>query len=159
MGHLEPELTVTQSVLDRLIDEDPKSSSDPAITHAQSLRQFKADIKRDLEWLLNTRQTPVPAPEEFQEASRSVFNYGLPDIAAMVVHSSADRNRLLWMIENAIRRYEPRIANVRVVLDSVPGAGRTLRFRIEGMMRVDPAPEQVSFDTVLELTSGEYQVK
>ncbi len=159
MGHLEPELIVTQSVLDRLIDEEPQSSSDPPITHAQSLRQFKAVVKRDLEWLLNTRQTPLPASEEFREASRSVFNYGLPDIAAMVVNSPADRNRLLWMIENALRRYEPRIADVRVILDTVPGAGRTLRFRIEGMMRVDPAPEQVSFDTVLELTSGEYEVK
>jgi type VI secretion system protein ImpF len=157
MGHLEPELIVTQSVLDRLVDDEPKTNSDPAVTYMQSVRQFKALIKRDLEWLLNTRQTPLPAPEEFQETSRSLFNYGLPDIAAMVVHSSADRNRLLRMIEDAIRRYEPRIANARVVLDSVPG--RTLRFRIEGMMRVDPAPEQVSFDTVLELTSGEYEVK
>jgi predicted component of type VI protein secretion system len=34
-----------------------------------------------------------------------------------------------------------------------------LRFRIEGLARIDPAPEQVTFDTVLELTSGEYQVK
>ncbi len=159
MGHLEPEVIVTQSVLDRLIDEDPTSSSDPPVTHAHSLRQFKASLKRDLEWLLNTRQTPLPAPEEFQESWRSVFNYGLPDIAAMGVHSSSDRNRLLWMIETAVRLYEPRIANVRVVLDTVPGSDRSLHFRIEGLMRVDPAPEQVSFDTVLELTSGEYEVK
>ncbi len=159
MGRLEPELIVTQSVLDRLVDEDPTAGGDPPMTHIQSLRLFKTAIKRDLEWLLNTRQNPLPAPEEFKEAARSLYNYGLPDIAAMVVHSSSDRNRLLSMIETSIRRYEPRIANVRVALDSVPGAGRTLRFRIEGMMRVDPAPEQVSFDTVLELTSGNYEVK
>jgi hypothetical protein len=26
-------------------------------------------------------------------------------------------------------------------------------------MRLDPAPEEISFDTVLELTSGEYRMK
>ena len=34
-----------------------------------------------------------------------------------------------------------------------------LRFQIEGMLMMDPAPEQVSFDTVLQIASGEYQVK
>jgi len=34
-----------------------------------------------------------------------------------------------------------------------------LRFQIQGLLRIDPAPERVTFDTVLELTSGEYQVK
>lgn len=158
MARLEPEMIVTQSVLDRLIDEQTETKTDAPITHAQSLRVFKTAIKRDLEWLLNTRQSPEPAPDEFQEASRSLFNYGLPDFSAMVIHSSSDKNRLVWLIESAVRRYEPRIAGVKVSLDPNP-AGRMLRFRIEGMMRVDPAPEEVSFDTVLELTSGEYEVK
>jgi len=41
-----------------------------------------------------------------------------------------------------------------------PAAGsRVLRFQIEGLLLKDPAPEQVSFDTVLQLANGEYQVK
>jgi type VI secretion system protein ImpF len=36
---------------------------------------------------------------------------------------------------------------------------RMLKFVIDAFLKVDPAPEHVSFDTVLELTSGEYQVK
>jgi type VI secretion system protein ImpF len=39
------------------------------------------------------------------------------------------------------------------------GGARTLRFVIEGLLRIDPAPEHISFDTTLELTSGEYAVK
>ena len=31
--------------------------------------------------------------------------------------------------------------------------------RFEGMLMMDPTPELVSFDTVLQLSSGEYQVK
>jgi type VI secretion system protein ImpF len=34
-----------------------------------------------------------------------------------------------------------------------------LRFQIEGLLIMDPAPEHISFDTVLQLASGEYQVK
>ncbi len=56
--------------------------------------------------------------------------------------------------------FEPRLANVRVVPLEWRHAGtRTLRFRIEGLLLMDPAPEHVSFDTVLELTSGEYEVQ
>ena len=36
---------------------------------------------------------------------------------------------------------------------------RVLRFQIEALLKMDPAPEQVLFDTVLQLNSGEYQVK
>jgi type VI secretion system protein ImpF len=36
---------------------------------------------------------------------------------------------------------------------------KKLRFQIEGVLKMDPAPEQISFDTVLQLTTGEYQVK
>jgi type VI secretion system protein ImpF len=34
-----------------------------------------------------------------------------------------------------------------------------LRFQIEALLKMDPAPEQVLFDTLLQLNSGEYQVK
>ena len=34
-----------------------------------------------------------------------------------------------------------------------------LLFQIEGLLQMDPAPEQVSFDTTLQLSSGEYQIR
>ena len=34
-----------------------------------------------------------------------------------------------------------------------------MRFQIEALLKMDPAPEHISFDTVLQLSSGEYQVK
>jgi len=38
-------------------------------------------------------------------------------------------------------------------------ARRELRFLIEAVLRMDPNPEPVVFDTVLEFSSGEYDVK
>ncbi|MGD0015251.1 MAG: type VI secretion system baseplate subunit TssE, partial [Bryobacteraceae bacterium] len=86
-------------------------------------------------------------------------NYGLPDVSSLGVHSTQDQNRLLWMLEAAMASFEPRIAGARVTMEPVAGNARVLRFQIQGLMRIDPAPERVTFDTVLELTSGEYEVK
>jgi type VI secretion system protein ImpF len=46
-----------------------------------------------------------------------------------------------------------------VTVDDADRGDRRLRFHIEGMMKLDPAPEEITFDTVLELGSGEYKVK
>lgn len=159
MARYERDPNVTLSVLDRLVDTDPYNRTDPPLNRANSLRQLKASLRRDLEWLLNTRRRPDAIPEGSTELSRSLFNYGLPDLSSLGVHSVQDQNRLLWMLETAVTYFEPRLMAVRVTLEPVPGAARMLRFQIQGMLRMDPAPERVSFDTVLELTKGEYAIK
>ena len=160
MARWEPEQTVTLSVLDRLIDNAPAAAVEPASTRAQSVRQLKAALRRDLEWLLNTRRTPTPAGSEYSELEQSLYNFGLPDITSLSWDSSRDRLRLTRMIEQTLATFEPRISRVKVVpLEAVGGARHVLRFQIEGLLEMDPAPEHISFDTVLQLSSGEYQVK
>jgi type VI secretion system protein ImpF len=159
MARFEPELIVTQSLLERLTDQDPGVPTDPPVTRTQSFRTFKAALRRDLEWLLNTRQTPWAAPPAFRELSRSLHNYGLPDLSSLSAQAQRDRNLLQRQLQETVERFEPRLLNVRVSMEPGGGNGRMLRFRIDGMARVDPLPEQISFDTVLELTSGEYQVR
>lgn len=160
MPKAESDSNVTQSLLDRLIDTDPRTPTDVYMTRAQSVRQLKAALRRDLEWLLNTRRIAVPPPESMQELARSLYSYGLPDFTSYSLSSPKDRNRLLRLIESTIATFEPRLAHVKVTPVEVSGVNtRVLRFQIEGLLLMDPAPEQVSFDTVLQLTSGEYQVK
>jgi type VI secretion system protein ImpF len=160
MPRWEPEQTVTQSVIERLIDREPKLDSEPPPTRAQSVRQLKSSLRRDLEWLLNTRRTPEAVGAEFRELERSAFNYGLPELNALNWQSSRDRQRLCRMLESAVAIFEPRLKSVRIVpMEAPAGAQHVVRFQIEGMLQMDPAPEHISFDTVLQLTSGEYQVK
>ncbi|HEX5432222.1 MAG TPA: type VI secretion system baseplate subunit TssE [Bryobacteraceae bacterium] len=161
MAKAAPELTVTQSLIERLIDKDPSSSSDPAVSRPQSVRQLKASLRRDLEWLLNTRRNPEAAPESMAELSRSLYNYGLPDFSALSVDSPQDRSSLVVELENTVALFEPRLKDIRVSLVENPSASstRTLHFQIEGMLDMDPSPEQISFDTVLQLSSGEYQIR
>lgn len=161
MARWEAEQTVTQSVLDRLIDRDPANQSEAALTRAQSVRMLRAEVRRDVEWLLNSRRNPEPAGPEYEYLERSLYNYGLPDISSLHWNSSKDRSRLARMLETAIAHFEPRLDRVRVIaLDGGSGGSvQVLRFQIEGMLKMDPSPEHISFDTVLQLSSGEYQVK
>ena len=160
MARWEPEQTVTQSVLDRLIDRDPASNSEGSLTRVQSVRQLKVSLRRDLEWLLNSRRTPDAVGSEFQELEQSLYNYGLPDVTSLSWDSARDRGRLARMIEQVLHTFEPRLSGVRVVAaDATAGAQHVMRFQIEGLLDMDPSPEHISFDTLLQLSSGEYQVK
>lgn len=154
MARSTTETLVTQSVLDRLT-----AVEDWPTTRSQSVRFFRDALKRDLEWLLNTRQPPLPQLASWPAAKASVINFGLPDITSLGLTSASDQRSLRLAIEACLRNFEPRLADVRVTLESSDTTNRRLRFHIEGNMRLDPAPEEISFDTVLELASGEYKVK
>jgi type VI secretion system protein ImpF len=154
------ERSIHLSVLDRLIDNEPKRTSEVELRPAQSLEELKASLRRDLEWLLNTRQPLEEPPEGSKELEQSLYNYGLPDICSMSLASVKDRYRLARLMESTLSKFEPRLEGVRVTLmASAESSSRVLKFQIEGLLRVEPAPERVTFDTILELTSGEYEVK
>jgi type VI secretion system protein ImpF len=69
------------------------------------------------------------------------------------------RQRLRRQVEDAIALFEPRLTDVRVsVAESEDAERRQLRFIVEAMLRMDPNPERVLFDTVLDPTRGEFQV-
>jgi type VI secretion system protein ImpF len=150
---------VTLSVLDRLLDDDPKRSAEAPMTRPQSMRALKAALKRDLEWLLNTRRTIDPPPDSARETLRSVYRYGFEDISSKSVLSPDDQNDLVREMESVIAVFEPRLKRVKVRMEAVGDTTQSLRFVIEGLLNVDPAPEPVRFDTVLEIGKGEYAVR
>ena len=147
------ETLVTQSILERL-----SSSGDWPSTRAQSLRMLRESLKRDMEWLLNTRRSLIPGAEDFEGVRRSVLQYGLMDTSSLSVASAADQKRLQQAVQQTIDDFEPRLQNTRVSIEPDEQRRRQPRFHIEGQIRLDPAPEEITFDTVLDLTSGEYTV-
>jgi type VI secretion system protein ImpF len=149
------ETTITISALDRLIDLEPDNSMENPLSRSQSVRLLKNAVRRDLEWLLNSRRIASPPDEGLKELNRSTYVYGLPDLSALTMASTADKNRLVRQILSTINLFEPRLMNVRLVMVETPDASKKdVRLRIEAMLRMDPVPEPVSFDTVIELKSG-----
>jgi len=156
MARAQGDVVITLSVLDRLIDLEPKSQVEAPLTRSLSVRLMKAAVRRDLEWLLNTRRIFQEADESLKEVSRSLYMYGLPDFSTYSMGSTSDQAKLTRQLQAAIKMFEPRLANVRIVpTQTSSGIGlQELRFRIEAVLLMDPAPEPVSFDTVIELKSG-----
>jgi type VI secretion system protein ImpF len=161
MARADSDSVVTLSVLDRLLDNEPGNRNEVAPSRAKSVQMLKASLRRDLEWLLNTRRIADDILDDFPDLAQSVYGFGLPDFTSFSFANVKDRARLLRALEQSIRNFEPRLTSVKVVpLEVSDGSSkRLLRFQIEGLLKMDPAPERVSFDTVLQLTTGEYQVK
>jgi type VI secretion system protein ImpF len=150
---------VMQSLLDRLTDVQPDQREDARITHAQSVRQLKIGLQRDLEWMLNTRRIAIELPESAEALRNSLYSYGLPEFAGLNTTLPQDQLDLLKEVEQSVAIFEPRLTAVRVALRASEGSERAVHFVIEAILRIDPVPEHVAFDTVLELTSGAYRVR
>ena len=153
------DVRVKPSVLDRLLDPDPANPRDPASSRAESVQSLKAAVQRDLEELLNTRSSLQTLPPGFVEVSRSVWAYGLPDFSSLNISSPSGRARLQDMIENAVRYFEPRLTAVTVTLIPREPNARMLRFSVDAKLILQPSPEPVSFNMVMQLNNQEYQVK
>ena len=139
------------SVLSRLLDDDPDQSSEAPPTRAAAMRTLHEDVRSDLERLLNTRLPPESWPEEFGEMEQSVIGFGLPDLSTMSFGSESGKEGIRRLIEQTVRRYEPRFKTVSVqILNGSDEFDRTLRFRIEAVVRADPIPEAIIFDTIVE---------
>lgn len=152
------EFRTTPSVLDRLLDYDPRVSSDPPRSRTMQMQELKQSVRRDLEWLLNTRCHFENIDDRLEEAPKSVAFFGLPDFTGLSAKSPSEQRRLLKLIETAVRHFEPRFLEPRVFIEPMDNTDRQLRFRIEAKLDVEPAPEPVVFDTVLQFGSGDFAV-
>src|SRR5262245_47281665 len=136
--------SVQPSLLDRLIDLDPSNRQEAPVGRAESLRQFRAAVKRDLEWLLNTTCAPIEIPETCEEAKKSLLRFGLPDIASISIQDQGEELRLLRSLEKAIEQFEPRLARARVTnKEPFRATNQAITFHVEAMLLIDPAPERI----------------
>jgi type VI secretion system protein ImpF len=143
------------SVLDRLIDaESAGTAAQPGYTE----KQMVAAVKRDLQDLLNTRQTGPEFPDT-SELRGSILTFGLPDFTSFNGVTPAQRKLLTDAIADAITRFEPRLQDVEVTrVEAEDDKSLKLQFKITARLSVPPATP-VAFRTVLELTTGRYSIE
>ncbi len=139
-------------LLDRLIDADPGEVSDRPLSAAAAMNALRASVCKDLEELLNTRRRWRSWDPHLAELDRSLVGFGLPDFAAGAFNDPRRREELRQLVEASIRRFEPRISSLRITLvDSADQLSATLRLRIEALLKADPVPEPITFDTLVDL--------
>ncbi|RPJ11366.1 MAG: type VI secretion system baseplate subunit TssE [Deltaproteobacteria bacterium] len=150
---------IQPTLLDRLIDDEPGLSREPVQDRLTTFGQIEARVARDLERLLNTRGPVIAPPPSYQELNHSLYTYGLSDFTSQSPKSQTVRQRLWQEIERAISRFEPRLRNVAVHIETSTEAERVVRFKISGLLVVDPVTEPVTFDTYFDINKGEYVVR
>jgi type VI secretion system protein ImpF len=156
MKQNEPNLQA--SILDRLVDHEPRVPHEPVQSRSPSIGQIKASLVRDLENLLNTRRHILSPPVGYREVSNSLFVYGLRDFTGQSSKSVSVRQQLRQDVEKTVSRFEPRLKNVTVHLEAPAEKTQYLRFRISGMLTADPLVEPVTFDTYLDVNKGQYVI-
>ena len=160
MARVRANQPLVPSLLDRLLSDEPDVKRELSKPRHQVLRELKESVRRDLENLLNTRWRCVSWPPDLDQLEQSLVNYGIPDFTGANLGASGNREEFRRIIEKVIRTYEPRFKTVRVhLLDNAEPLDRTLRFRIEALLHVEPAPEPVTFDSTLEPATANFKVK
>ncbi len=151
-------INIKASVLDRLVDHEPAVSHESVQHRILNIRQIKALVIRDLENLLNTRKQISHVPTSYRQVHNSVFMYGLDDFTAENPKNPFVRRKLRQDVERTIAKFEPRLKNVTVRLEDDIEKGRNLRFRINGVLIVEPDIEPVTLDTYFDTNRGEYVI-
>jgi type VI secretion system protein ImpF len=159
MPRAESEVRITPTLLDRLIDDEPEVTREAPVSRLKSLRQLKNAVKRDLEWLLNSRSVIDDIPEDLKELKQSVFVFGIPDFTSANVTSLSDQTRIRKIVMAAIDAFEPNLKDIAVVVERGREFERSLHFRISANLQVEPDPEPVTFDTTLHPWSVEFTVQ
>ncbi len=124
-----------------------------------TLQELKRSVSRDIEALLNSRRELLAElPSEFQEVNKSVLTYGLPDFTSLSLNSQKDRKSIRREIETTLGLFEPRLRAIKVTVEGPNKFEHALHFRIDAMLLVEPNPEAVTFDAMLQLSTSTYSV-
>ena len=147
------------SLLEKLLDDAPKSASQGNVFKTVSLEQHKESVARDLEGLLNTRAAfSEDNLEQHPNCRQSLLTYGLDDFSGLSLSNAYDRAAICRSLERAIARHESRLVNVKVSLNPRAGSTSALHFTINALLNIRPAREPISFDALLQTNTQQYSV-
>ncbi|TFI57606.1 type VI secretion system baseplate subunit TssE [Sphingomonas parva] len=136
---------LTQSLLDRLIDDEPDLSFDASESDERAVERLKNGLRRDLEALLNSKRPLLARIDGEPDLERTIVGFGLKDISTEDFSAAGVRDRIRRMVAQCIREHEPRLSSVEVEADDAP-TSRGIRFRITAVLTLSPARETVTYD-------------
>jgi len=151
------------SLLDRLTDDKPNKKVASLQRRVLSLQEFKKNVMRDLEWLLNAGHLESRQDlSDYPQVKRSVLNFGMPDLSGMSA-SSVDDTTLEFVLRQAILNFEPRILpkslKINVINRKEHDKYNVIVFEVQGELWSQPVPERLYLKTILDLKLGNVEVK
>jgi type VI secretion system protein ImpF len=134
----------------------PNAMIESSQHRALSMRRLRECVLRDVASLLNALNLETQVDlERYPHVQRSVLNYGMRSLAGLSA-AAVDHVKTAAGIEEAIRRFEPRLRKVRVAPETRDGRqdGHQLAFRIDAELWGQPVPQQLVLRTSIETDTG-----
>lgn len=131
-------------------------AAEPAEQRQISVRRLRELVCRDLAVLLNSTSLDTSVDlSELPLIQRSVLNFGLPSYVGRSSRS-LELRQVARDVEEVIRRFEPRLSEVRVTPDA-PGDDdeNQINLRIDAQLWSQPAPQRLLLRTRICTDSGE----
>jgi type VI secretion system lysozyme-like protein len=149
---------VVASVLDRLllVDDGRQQRLDE-----YGVDELRRDVCRSLETLLNTRRGYELESPDLKQLAESAYRFGIPDFTEIGWGGNDQLRRFCQRVELAVAQFEPRLTGVRVELydEAAQHRDRILRFRIRARLQIRPRPQEVVYDSVVDPTTYEFEVR
>jgi type VI secretion system protein ImpF len=133
------------------LDDEPQKLTEPDSALAFNAGRLRHSVARDLEVLLNSRRPPDWELAGQVRCTDSILNFGIMDLSSISIQDSRSLKQLQDHLRRVIERFEPRLGNVRIVLEIARDTGKSIRFRVDAILRLHPAKPPVSFDATLQL--------
>ncbi len=157
-----PKKKILPCLLDRLTDRYPKAIKESREFKVVNLKQYRAALARDLEFLFNNLTRPDEKMlEGFGYVQESVVNYGVRDFSGDFT-GTQNTARLIAAIKEAIIRYEPRILKETLTIRKSKPKDHHQKskahFDIEGELWAEPICEKLFIKTEFDLETGECRV-
>lgn len=145
------------SLLEKLLDSSlqihhqTRSSGD-------NFNDFCNTICRDLENLLNTKQSCCTVPAHFEQLELSVLNYGLPDLSRRNLESDAYTQQLCDEIEGIIQCYETRLKHISISMTEIDKERRQIKFSLRASLSADLQEEYITFNSSFGIDERAFSV-
>ena len=141
-------------LFDRLVDHEPKIPTEvyPFRTFDESA--LIRSIERELYFILNTRDCRIPfgnrtIPEDFIDPNIS-NSYGLADFNQFDITHQEGMYKLLLQVKRQVELYEPRLAEVDVILLGSDTTNQRLVVEISAAVTVAEVPFRYAFPVAIE---------
>lgn len=145
-------------LMDRLFDDEPRRQSESRNEKVISVKRFREGVKRDIEWLLNSKSRFHDLEDDLSDVKSSVLNYGIRDFTGL-----SSENLKLSVLEDVIIHslitYEPRLIADELEVKAISTGSElkkvnALSFEISGKIWAEPLPQDFVLRTEISLETG-----
>lgn len=125
----------------RLLERIKNQNENPERHWSRDPELVKQSIMSHLQRILNSKQGSVPIADD----------YGMPDFTDLASRFTKNtKAELLDIVTQVVKKFEPRLRNVRMVAETMGDDYMNLRFKLEGSVDLDQAEVPVMLSTILD---------